>query len=151
MTDGDGKDDFTVSLRFVKDGQESPSVDMVFNSVEEMQDLADYLVGMARELKGETDILGRWISVNDRLPEHGQRVICVNVKGDWFDCTYYGKQDGLRQPGFNYEAFRNIYHINFVTHWKPVVVPDAEERNAVIGVWMDNQKLINGDVIIKEP
>ena len=148
VIDGDGDNDFTVSLQFMKpDGSKSRSLNVLFDSIEEMQQLADYLVGMAKELKGETDIPGRWVSVNDRLPEHGQRVICVNVDGEWFDCTYYGKRDGLRQTGFNYEAFQNIYHINLVTHWRPVVVPDQLERNAVVGVWTDNQQMINGDVI----
>jgi hypothetical protein len=61
--------------------------------------------------------MSEWISVKDRLPENGQRVLCYNkymyVKD--YDCVFY---DG----DFNWTGSR-IGQIEGVTHWMPLPKP----------------------------
>ena len=52
LSDVEGEKGFTINLCFIKpDGSKSRSLDVLFDSIDEMQQLADYLVGLAKELK----------------------------------------------------------------------------------------------------
>ena len=108
--------------------------------------------GNEKEQKGEKIVSGMWNSVNDRLPEHGQRVLCVDVEGQWWDSVFRRQTEGMSTAGFmniQYGMICDVYHIPFVTHWISVVVPDKTERKAVFANMTENQRQINSGVMIK--
>jgi hypothetical protein len=75
-----------------------------------------------------------WISVNRRLPVHGQRVLCVDIEGHWWESVFRRNQESATSGFVNiqYGDICNVYHIPFVTHWMPVIVPSRAERNIVL-------------------
>lgn len=94
-----------------------------------------------------------WISVNNRLPEHEQWVVCADKQGKFRKSVFHAKDSFPFRAGFStvdYGNSPNIYHIPFVTHWQPIILPSEKERMAVLSNWTDNQRLINGDVIIEQ-
>ena len=86
---------------------------------EEAEYLADYLVK-----NGVT--VQEWISVNDRLPEEGEYVLCVlkgfNYGGKIQVCKFVPADKFKDKPYF--EHFRNGFPS--VTHWMPL--PQLPER-----------------------
>ena len=87
---------------------------------EEAEYLADYLVK-----NGVT--VQEWISVNDRLPEEGEYVLCVlkgfNYGGKIQVCKFVPADEFKDKPYF--EHFRNGFPS--VTHWMPL--PQAPKEN----------------------
>lgn len=90
----------------------------------------------------------KWISVNRKLPVHGQRVLCVDIEGRWWESVFRRNQEPAASSFMNiqYGDVCNVYHIPFVTHWMPVIVPSRAERNIVLFAQTDSHRLINGDI-----
>ena len=88
---------------------------------EEAEYLADYLIK-----NGVT--IQEWISVNDRLPEEGEYVLCVlkgfNYGGKIQVCKFVPADKFKDKPYF--EHFRNGFPS--VTHWMPLPQPPKGER-----------------------
>lgn len=65
-----------------------------------------------------------WVSVEDSLPYHGQKVVSRDNINREFKCTYFdwnGKGNGLfKVDGYVWE------HSN-VTHWKPIAALNGED------------------------
>lgn len=91
-------------------------------SFEEAEYLADYLVK-----NGVT--VQEWISVNDRLPEEGEYVLCVlkgfNYGGKIQVCKFVPADKFKDKPYF--EHFRNGFPS--VTHWMPLPQSPKENYN----------------------
>lgn len=63
---------------------------------------------------------GKWFSVSERLPEHGQEVLCACRAGIYEVLKYV---DGISGPW--YKDSRHVYMKGFVTHWMPLPEPPA--------------------------
>ena len=53
--------------------------------------------------------MSKWISVDDRLPKHGEEVLTI-TKGNWYRITQFGSIGKGRFP-------------SQVTHWMPLPEP----------------------------
>ena len=91
----------------------------------ENKDQADFL-SLAKE---EMDTLAakleehRWIPVTERLPENNKQVLCY-IKNPSSVCS--GALDSYR-TGFNIGAGSVFYPLNFITHWKLIILPKPKE------------------------
>ena len=87
---------------------------------EKIKMIADYLIA-----NGVT--VQEWISVNDRLPEEGEYVLCVlkgfNYGGKIQVCKFVPADKFKDKPYF--EHFRNGFPS--VTHWMPLPEPPKGE------------------------
>lgn len=64
--------------------------------------------------------MSNWISVKDRLPEPGQRVIVFSAKGKFIG---EGWMDAKRK-WFRYDGFASVELLfGTVTHWQPFPEP----------------------------
>ena len=94
-----------------------------------------------------------WISVEDKLPEHKQRVCCVGADGIFRIAIFCMKREYPLLQGFSEVKggdVPNVYRIPFVTHWMPVTVPDEAERNSVLAKYGVNMRSICADVILSK-
>jgi len=64
----------------------------------------------------------KWISVEKRLPEHGQEVLCACRAGIYEVFKYV---DGISGPW--YKDSRHVYMKGFVTHWMTLPEPPKED------------------------
>ena len=83
------------------------------NGYTDIEDIADHLIA-----NGVT--VQEWISVDDRLPEEGEYVLCVlkgfNYGGKIQVCKFVPADKFKDKPHF--EHFRNGFP--YVTHWMPL-------------------------------
>jgi len=61
--------------------------------------------------------LGRWIAVDDRLPEEGQSVLFFDARTDWVEVG------DLRDDGRFWTDHGTHVSAQFVTHWQPLRLP----------------------------
>lgn len=89
---------------------------------------ADYLFAMKMYEAGyRKQSEGEWISVDDRLPELLQDVLCYrgNFKGDLMNTyTYLGQGMWKDDYGINYSTEEDG-----ITHWMPLPTPPKEDKN----------------------
>ena len=86
------------------------------DSIEEAKEAVEEPVRNADKFK--------WISVEERLPEHGQEVLCACRAGIYEVFKYV---DGISGPW--YKDSRHVYMKGFVTHWMPLPEPPAKEES----------------------
>ena len=78
-----------------------------------------------------------WISVKDRLPPYGERVLVVNeaYKAEW-GYIRYNCGVTARDPHLDFTFWGHK-----VTHWQPLPEPPKEEAEG----WVDDDSLLNED------
>lgn len=74
--------------------------------------VADYLLANGVTFATDTNVGGKWISVEDELPEATYQVLTVDDE-DWIEIDALGSEDWL--------SHRNV------THWMPLPVPPKED------------------------
>ena len=87
------------------------------------EDLTRFYAGevTAKKLIDEQPTVGGWISVKDRLPEHGQTVLAWEVSGFVYVDNYDGEHD----------IFKIAYNNGgTVTHWQSLPEPPKEDEDA---------------------
>lgn len=66
--------------------------------------------------------MSEWVSVKDRLPEDGTRVLCY-CRGNQYDICHFQKK---RKAWF--DRSWNSYAQDYVTHWMPLSELPKEDK-----------------------
>lgn len=88
--------------------------------------LGEMITEIQVQMKKQTE--SKWISVKDRLPEHGQKVLLYNKN------EFNGKLEirfGSKHIGHNEWYSSDAYEdeIFTITHWMPLPEPPANEKS----------------------
>lgn len=67
-----------------------------------------------------------WISVEDRLPEIGKRVMVCQSFNDGSTFTRMATRVKINQTDRWYDD--DGFEIEYVTHWQPIVLPKIEKK-----------------------
>lgn len=88
-------------------------------------DALAYIQQLEDHIRDLTKMVPRWISVEDRLPENGQKVIATfkNEEGVIVDQARYSNGE------FDFASWAYVWHEN-ITHWMPMPeLPGTGESN----------------------
>ena len=66
--------------------------------------------------------IGKWISVEDRLPEHCMYVLCCGARGGMF----VGNVSTVKHLDDKVKAFQHGGQERYITHWMPLPEPPKE-------------------------
>lgn len=82
----------------------------------ELEDLSDFKISLSSAISMMEQYVSqdKWISVEERLPDHEQKVIGVNARGD-VSVGYWNNEVGDIELSGSFWLF--------VTHWKPLPEP----------------------------
>lgn len=93
-------------------------------------ELADYLIANGVTVQENTDhfvdtnkMEYKWISIKDKLPNDGQKVLCL-CQSNIFDVLKWDSKQWGWIKDSNHNYFRT-----FVTHWMPLPEPPKGEPN----------------------
>lgn len=85
-------------------------------------DVADHLIAHGVTFAKDTDVPSKWISVEDRLPEHGGVVLCHHLKKrDYPIVCQWDERSGA------WVDDHWSYGMGCFTHWMPLPQPPREE------------------------
>lgn len=88
--------------------------------------MANYLLANGVTFAPDANVGGKWIPVEERLPEYDIKALCRYVYGRRKDRAFYQALDYYAsdpRPRFQFEGFRNLR----VTHWMPMPEPPEGE------------------------
>ena len=69
---------------------------------------------------------GDWISVNDKLPKIGKRVIVCQSFNDGSTFTRMVTRVQINQADRWYDD--DGFEIEYITHWQPIILPKIEKK-----------------------
>lgn len=67
-----------------------------------------------------------WISVNDKLPRIGKRVMVCQSFNDGSTFTRMATRAKINQTDRWYDD--DGFEIEYITHWQPIVLPKIEKK-----------------------
>lgn len=83
--------------------------------------LLDHLLANGVTFAKDTDVPSKWISVEDRLPEHGDVVLCWHKAKDYPIVLQLDKRSGCWLDD------QWDYGMGLITHWMPLPEPPKED------------------------
>lgn len=92
-----------------------------FDAWENTDRIADHLMSHGVTFAKDTDVPSKWISVEDRLPEDGEVVMCHNKAREYPVFCQWDESDLC--------WFNNSWTFGrgLITHWMPLPEPPKEE------------------------
>jgi hypothetical protein len=80
-----------------------------------IEELADHLLANGVTCATDNNVGGKWIPVTERLPEHGEMVLC--------NTSYFVEVLQWDERAETWCGQYRGYHKSYVTHWMPLPEP----------------------------